>query len=641
MDTFGYVRIGLAVPQLSLAQVDRNIAEHQQLIQQGAQQGVQILTFPELSLTGYSCGDLFHQTTLITAAQKALVAVEKISQQYPHILLAVGVPFAHQGALYNCAAIYNQGKLLALLPKSYLPNYDEFKEKIYFTPAPAKTTSIYVDSVGYEVLFGKHIIFQADQQIMMGYEICEDLWAVEPPSNHLALAGATILLNMSATNELVGKHEYRQKLVQQQSERCIAVYAYVSSGIGETTTDIAFGGHTMIYESGNLLGELPPFQQVSKLLIKDVDTALLFSDRIRNTVWADSVAAAHLPTYSYIPVSLQALDVQQHLLRNISSTPFIPATAPFERYESILQIQTNALAMRLLRAHAVKMIVGVSGGLDSTYSLLVCLRTAELLGWKTNSIIPITMPGYGTSDATKSSAVQLCEAVGLQSLTIPINEIVDRHLLALHHSGEKNTTYENAQARERYQLLFDYANEKNGLVIGTGDLSELALGWLTYSGDQMSSYAINSSIPKTLIQQLVAWQSTITKNTQLQQILQNILQIPISPELLPPDNSGAIEQKTEDIIGPYELHDFFLFHMIRSRFSPHKILFLAQHAFPDYSVATIKKWLKVFITRFFANQFKRSASPDGIKIGSVSLSPRNQWRMPSDVDPEQWLTDLE
>ncbi len=644
-----FVRVALCVPELQLANVSFNLEQHLELIQEAISRHAQVIVFPELSLTGYTCGDLFHQQVLLKSVETSLITLERVSQQHPETLIVLGVPISFNGVLYNCAAVFTGGNLVALIPKIYLPTYDEFKEKIYFSPGPFDVEEVTFPFMDHSLFFGKNIILQAVNKpaFQVAIEMCEDLWAPNPTSTSLALAGATVLLNLSASNELIGKVDYRRRLVRQQSERCLAAYCYVSSGPGESTMDLVFGGHALIYENGYLLGELPRFQLKSQLLIRDIDIERLVSERIRKTTWSDAVERESHKQVIKIPFRPRLLDFSQHEpIRTFDPHPFVPRTNDSRelniRCEEIIKIQATGLAMRMQRARAKKLVIGLSGGLDSTHALLVCIEAAKLLEKKPEEVIvPITMPGFGTTDHTKSNVMNLCQALGLSLQVLPINDIVSAHLQQLQHDGSADVTYENAQARERYQILFDKANQINGIVVGTGDLSELALGWMTYGGDHLSSYNVNASVPKSLIRFLIKWYAEHKADARTQSVLQQILETPITPELLPPSKDGSIRQKTEEEIGPYELHDFFLYHFIRHRFSPKKILFLASRAFNGkYQKSEIKKWLIVFIERFFANQFKRSCMPDGPKVGTVSLSPRGEWRMPSDAHPTVWIEDL-
>lgn len=648
MQDYGYIRASIAVPKLFLTDVKANLKEHIRIIEGLVQKNTQFICFPELSLTGYTAGELFHQLHLIEVTLEALIDLQKISLKYPLVTIIVGAPIVHNGSLFNCAVIYNQGQIKAIIPKTYLPNYNEFKEKSYFQPCPAKTSLIYLSGFSEEILFGQNILFNDLQSphLIFGVEICEDLWAPDPISTQLTLQGASIIFNLSASNEVVGKKEYRTRLVQQQSERCITAYCYVSSGLGESTMDLVFGGQGLIYENGELLGELERFQLESTDITVDIDVERLTAERIRNTVWSDA-AQFSSGIIERVRIHSKLLDLTNDtLLRHIHPHPFIPFTPDSsqlnERCLEILTMQANGLAMRFQRSQAKNFIIGVSGGLDSTYALLVIIESCNILDVPLNNIHALTMPGFGTSETTKSGISDLCKFLGVNLEIIPIQKAVEQHLSDLNHQGEIDLTYENAQARERTQILFDKANQIDGIVVGTGDLSEIALGWMTFNGDHMSSYNVNAGVPKTLIQFLIKWYAKHKLKSQKarNQLLQ-ILTLPISPELLPPSTTGIIQQRTEEVIGPFELHDFFLYFLVRYQFRPRKILYLAEIAFKSkYDLDSIQKWLKVFLQRFFKNQFKRSVFPDGPKIGSVSLSPRGQWRMPSDVLVTSWLAEL-
>ncbi|MFW9928753.1 MAG: NAD(+) synthase [Candidatus Thorarchaeota archaeon] len=647
---FGFVRVSIAVPILKLTDIEENYQEHLKVINDLAKTETQMICFPELSLTGYSCGDLFHQNIVYNKVLEVLKKFETVSSSFPHILLVFGTPFPYQGALYNCAAIYNNGKLLALVPKTNLPTYNEFKEKIYFQKAPDTTFEINIPRFSHKVLFGRQIIFQSDtfDLFQVAIEICEDLWGVEPPSGKHSSNGALLLVNLSASNELIGKSEFRTRLVQQQSERCISTYCYVSSGLGESTMDLVFGGHGLIYENGKKLGEIERFSLKNQSLTIDTDLESLNLERIHNTIWGEYVNNSQLK-YFFCPFHSKTPDfTANNLLRVIDPTPFTSFQYEKEkldlRCKEILNIQAHGLAMRYLRSKSKNLVIGLSGGLDSTYALLVCLETCNILNLPSKIIHALTLPGPGTSEITKTTIINFCKEMKVNLEIISINEVNEIHLKQLGHDGRHDITYENSQARERTKILFDRANQVNGIVVGTSDLSELALGWATFNGDHMSSYAVNASIPKTLVKILTLWYlETKLENKKAKRLLEAIINMPITPELIPPDEkTGQITQKTEDKLGPFELHDFFIFNFIRKQFSPSKMFFLANIAFKDkYEKEDIRKWLEIFLKRFFANQFKRSCLPDGPKVGTVSLSPRGDWRIPSDVDSvDLWLNDL-
>lgn len=641
---FGFVRVTLCRPKLVVANVSHNVEKICDVISKHPL-NTQFICFPELAFSGYTCADLFHEQFLLEECLNSLKSVEAQSIKFPNIVIIVGLPFQYNGMIFNVAAVFNGGKLLALIPKSYLPNYDEFKEKIYFQPAFEKTFEIRVRNFSYPVVFGNQVFFNntENQNISFGVEICEDLWAVEPPSGKLALHGAIIIFNLSASNDLIGKSEFRERLIRQQSERLISAYCYVSSGLGESTSELVFSGYGSIYEDGKLLGEIEKYSLDTTILTCDIDTDLLLNERIRNTVWGDSVNKLK-KKYLNLHFSLSNLDLlNSNLLRKINPYPFIPdfpsTNLNSERYQDIVSIQANALAMRFLRSKAKKFVIGVSGGLDSTLALLVSIESCRILDISTKNILAITMPGFGTSDITKSTISKLCSKLNVEFEVISILDSLKQHFIDIDHNGNFDVTFENAQARERTQILFDKANQLNGIVIGTGDLSEIALGWSTFNGDQMSSYNVNSSIPKTLVKMLINWFAEFKKEYKdLKNLFYDILSLPISPELLPNENVKAITHKTEDIIGPFELHDFFLYYFIRFRFEPKKILFLANIAFEKkYSEEEIKKYLNIFVQRFFSNQFKRSSMPEGPKVGLVSLSPRSDWRIPGDLSSNSWM----
>ena len=642
---YGFIRISLCRPNLKVANIKHNVQKIREIITAYSTK-TQFICFPELSISGYTCGDLFHEQFLLDESIKALKEIEILAQKFPNLVIIIGLPFRYNGMIFNTAAIFNQGRLLALVPKSYLPNYDEFKEKIYFQKALDKTFEITLQNFDYPILFGKHLIFtnQDQHDFSFGVEICEDLWSVEPPSGKLALQGATVIFNISASNEIIGKYEFRRRLIQQQSERLIAAYCYISSGLGESTSELVFSGYGSIYENGKLLNELERFSKESSILTSDVDIELLLNERSRNTVWGDSTSEIK-EYYQKVNFSIKSLDLtKEPLIRKINPHPFIPDVQDTQflsdRCKEIISIQASGLAMRFLRAKAKNLVIAVSGGLDSTLALLVSIESTKILNIPREKILAITMPGFGTSDTTKLNIQKLCSDLRVKLETISIVDSMNQHFKDIDQKSTKyDRTYENAQARERTQILFDKANQINGIVVGTGDLSEIALGWSTFNGDQMSSYNVNCSIPKTLVKILIRWFAENNPEfKENRENLLNILNLPISPELLPINDKGVMTQKTEEIIGPFDLHDFFLYNFIRFKFPPKKIFFLANYAFSDiYSTENIKKYLNIFIERFFNNQFKRSSMPEGPKIGLVSLSPRSDWRMPGDISADDWL----
>ncbi len=644
-NSFGFVRVALCRPHLEVANVKVNTKKIIEIITSYSSKS-QFLCFPELAITGYTCGDLFHEQFLLDEALNSLKQIESVSKKYPNVVLIVGLPFRYNSMIFNTAAIFNQGQLLALVPKSYLPDYDEFKEKIYFHSALNQTISINLDHFDYPIIFGKHVIFKDffRSDLLFGIEICEDLWSVEPPSGKLALQGASLIFNISASNEIIGKYEFRRRLIQHQSERLIAAYCYISSGLGESTSELVFSGYVSIYENGKLLNESQRFSNDTAILTADVDIDLLLNERSRNTVWGDCVRE-NSDRYQILKFSTYQLDfTKDNLARNVNPFPFIPdlqdSQSIADRCKEIVSIQSSALAMRFVRSKAENFVIAVSGGLDSTLALLVTIESAKILNISREKILALTMPGLGTTDTTKSNIQELCKALDVKLDTISIVNSIKQHFKDI--KQDPNTfdiTYENAQARERTQILFDKANQINGIVVGTGDLSEIALGWSTFNGDHMSSYNVNCSIPKTLVKLLIKWfaESNLEFKENRESLLK-VLSLPISPELLPSKNQELITQKTEDLIGPFELHDFFLYNFIRYRFYPKKIFFLAKIAFEGkYSEADLKKFLNIFLKRFFTNQFKRSSMPEGPKIGLVSLSPRSDWRVPGDISGDSWL----
>lgn len=630
----GFLTVAAASPALKVADPAYNAEQIILTAQQAAAQGVRLLVTPELGITGYTCGDLFGQQLLLRGALEGLQAVARATAEL-NLLLVVGLPLLHDAKLYNCAAVLYGGRVLGLVPKSHLPNYAEFYEQRQFTPA-FRGIEAYTGGWLRDIPFGTDLLFQCTEMpaLRLAVEICEDLWVPAPPSARHAAAGATLIANLSASNETIGKAQYRRDLVAGQSARLVCGYVYADAGFGESTTDLVFSGHHLIAENGALLAESPLFG--GKMSISEVDLQRLAQERHRLTTFPPADAQG----YQTIRFSMDTSITR--LTRAISSTPFIPGDAAVldARCETILSIQAAGLAKRLQHTGANCAVLGVSGGLDSSLALLVTARAMEHLGRPASDILAVTMPAFGTTRRTRSNAEQLSRAIGASFQTIDITDTVRSHFNDISHSeAELSTVYENAQARIRTLVLMDLANQKNGLVIGTGDLSELALGWATYNGDHMSMYGVNASVPKTLIRHIVAYEAAT--HPHLQEVLQDVLDTPVSPELLPA-TEGEISQKTEDIIGPYELHDFYLYYAIRWGFGPAKVLRLAEYAFDGkYNRDTILQWLNVFYRRFFAQQFKRSCLPDGPKVGSVSLSPRGDWRMPSDASAALWLADLD
>lgn len=639
MKELGFIRVGAIVNKLALANPLKNAEVIIKEIKKAETLGVSIVTTPELSLSGYTCGDLFLQEQLLDDSIKALEQVLNETKDID-IISILGMPLRHDNQLFNCAVVITKGKILGVIPKTYIPNYQEFYEARWFSSSKELITEE-IEILGQLVPITTNILFQDKtlKEATFGIEICEDLWTVNPPSNNHALAGATMIFNLSSSNELIGKQEYRKSLVSSQSARTISAYIYASSGVMESTSDILFGGASMIYENGSILAENKRFELESNIITADIDVLKLANDRIKNRSFMKNT---NLEEYKIIKLDIK--DNIKELNREYKEYPFVPSNEleRNKRCEEIIEIQSTALARRLIQVGNPKCVIGMSGGLDSTLAFLVIVKAYEKLKRNPKDIIGITMPGFGTTDRTYQNSIDLVKEYGG---TLKEISIKDAALLHMKDIGlpetDRSVTYENIQARERTQILMDVANMENGLVIGTGDLSELALGWCTYNGDHMSMYAVNTSIPKTLVRYLVAWVKDTTDGKK-KEVLQDILDTPISPELLPPDEAGNILQKTESSIGPYVLHDFYLYHFLRYGATPKKIYTLAKHTFKNsFSKEEIKKWLKVFIRRFFTQQFKRNCIPDGVKVGSISLSPRGDLRMPSDANYETWIKELE
>ncbi len=636
---YGFVKIAAAIPSVQVADCFYNMRQIESLMRQAAAKEVQIIAFPELAITAYTCMDLFLQETLLRNAEKALL--ELVGKTADLDLMAiVGCPLRSGDQLINAAVAFQRGEILGVVPKSYLPNYKEFQEERWFTPASALPDSV-IQIGGRIVPMDSYLLFEYDQ-VKVGIEICEDLWVPIPPSSELTMQGANLIVNLSASNELIGKHAYLRSLIAQQSARCIAGYVYASAGFGESSTDLVFGGNGIIAENGVILEESERFSMKEQLVISEIDIENLMNDRRVNTSFMQGYTNHNLTSATCVPFSLSKHSLQ--LTRTIDPHPFTPSgNALKERCEEIFHIQVAGLAKRMMHAHAKTAVVGISGGLDSTLALLVTVMTFDALLLPREQIIGITMPGFGTTDRTYTNACNLIRSLGVTLREISIKAACLQHFQDIDHDASvHDVTYENSQARERTQLLMDVANKVNGLVIGTGDLSELALGWATYNGDHMSMYGVNGSIPKTLVRYLVEWVANNKVDAASRETLLDIVDTPISPELIPADEMGNIKQKTEDLVGPYELHDFFLYHFLRFGASPAKIYFLAQTAFAhSYDNETIKKWLRTFFRRFFMQQFKRSCLPDGPKVGSITLSPRGDWRMPSDAMASLWLAEVD
>mgnify|MGYP001810071531 CR=1 FL=1 len=622
----GFVRVAAAIPELKVADCSFNVSKIIEQIQQAEHEKVQVVCFPELSLTGYTCADLFFQQKLLSDAEKALTEVQMASF-HTTVVVIVGMPLRVDGQLFNVAVVLQGGHVLGVVPKTHLPNNNEFYEKRWFTSSSTATQQ-HVLLSGEMVPFGTDLLF-SDGKFSFGIELCEDLWVPLPPSTQHVLHGAEIIFNLSATNELIGKHQYLRQLIEQQSARCNAGYIYSSAGAGESTTDVVYAGNAIIAENGKIIASSERFVFEPQLIVSEIDIDRLLADRMRNSNFLNDKSEK-----KYRRVLLEGARFEQfELKRKFDKHPFVPSVANRNAScEEIFSIQVGGLAKRWKHTHAQSLVLGISGGLDSTLALLVCVKTADKLGFDRKQVIGITMPGFGTTDRTYNNAVNLMKALGVSLKEISIKDACVQHFKDIEHDvNNHDVTYENTQARERTQILMDMANKYNGLVIGTGDLSELALGWATYNGDHMSMYGVNTGVPKTLVRFLVDWASHgLDKDSEL--ILQDVLDTPVSPELLPADVDGNIAQKTEDLVGPYELHDFYLYYLVRFGFSPEKILFLAKNSFADqYEAEIIEKWLKTFLRRFFSQQFKRSCIPDGPKVGSINLSPRGDWRMPSDA----------
>jgi NAD+ synthase (glutamine-hydrolysing) len=642
---FGFVRCGAAVPELKVADCKYNTEKIIELINEAKKEKLALLVFPELSITSYTCADLFMQDKLIDESKKSLSEIMKATDGC-NMLVFVGLPVVADCQAFDCAAVLQNGDILGLIPKTYVPNYSEFYEKRWFSPANGLIDKD-IEICGKNVPIGTDIIFKAENipELVVGVEICEDLWSPIPPSSYAALNGATVLVNLSASNELATKNEYRRHLVSQQSASTISAYVYSSAGVGESTQDLVFSGHALITENGTIFNESKRFSRKSQLIFSDIDVTRLVNDRKKNTTFM-----SHNLFYGsrlYRTVKFTAVEFKEKWVQRPNiCMPFVPKNDEklAERCFDIFRIQVSGLAKRVSHTHSKSLIVGISGGLDSTLALLVVVKACDYLNIDRKAVIGVTMPGFGTTDRTYNNAVSLMKSLGITTREISIKDAAILHFNDIDHDiNVHDVTYENTQARERTQILMDIANQEQGMVIGTGDLSELALGWATYNGDHMSMYGVNSGVPKTLVRVLVKW---VADNEEFddtsKELLYDIIDTPVSPELLPPDKKGEIKQKTEDLIGPYELHDFFLYYIVRFGFSPKKIMYLAENAFNEkYSREELIKWLKNFYKRFFSQQFKRSCLPDGPKVGTINLSPRGDWRMPSDAVSRIWIDEIE
>lgn len=626
----GFFRVAGCAPRVKIADVDFNVSRISECLDRMRELEVDLAVFPEMSLTGYTCADLFHNRRLLDAVDGSIERLRQYSRGCP-VCFIVGLPVFTGTAMYNCAAVFRNGHV-DLVPKSYIPNYNEFYERRWWRPADAVMPA--------DTIFEWH-------KVKFGIEICEDLWVPVPPSSGLAMGGAQVICNLSASDDLIGKYSYLRNLISQQSARCICGYVYASAGHGESSTDLVFDGKVIIAENGKILASNRRWDPADNIAVTDIDVEAIDRDRMQMTTFADCAANyGHAYRCSSIEGSepTYGSEAQRKLLRRVDPHPFVPSdnSVMSERCEEILNIQTSGLATRLEAIGCKSIVVGISGGLDSTLALLVAVRAFDRLGISRKGITGVTMPGFGTTDRTHDNAVDLMRALGVTDMEIPIADAVNQHFSDIGQDPSvHDVTYENSQARERTQILMDLSNKLGGIVLGTGDLSELALGWATYNGDHMSMYGVNAGVPKTLVRHLVSYYAMLEpEGSRVKSLLLDIIDTPISPELIPATADGEISQRTEDLVGPYELHDFFLYYMLRYGFEPERIRFLAYHAFEEseYSHEIIDKWLKVFMRRFFSQQFKRSCLPDGPKVGSVCLSPRGDWRMPSDASSKLWLS---
>ena len=631
----GFVKVAAATPDIRVADVEFNTQNIINAMEEAQKNGAKILVFPELCVTGYTCSDLFDHSVLLKASRKALLEIAENTND-KDMLVFVGAPLEVNGKLYNVAAAMNQGEIIGFTTKTFLPNYGEFYEMRQFTPGPQTVREITFE--GKKIPFGPQILFQAEgmEELVVAAEICEDVWSPVPPSIQAALEGATVIVNCSASDETIGKDTYRRALISGQSARLISGYIYANAGEGESTTDLVFGGHNIIAENGTILKESSRY--VNEIIYSEIDLQRITGERRKNTTFQP------LDEETLVRVPFTVEETKTFLTRTFPKKPFVPSDEQTraQRCEEILTIQAMGLKKRLAHTNARSAVVGISGGLDSTLSLLVTARAFDMLGRDKKDIIAVTMPCFGTTDRTYQNACEMSKKVGATLIEVPIADAVNVHFRDIGHDPEDHSvTYENCQARERTQVLMDIANKTWGMVIGTGDLSELALGWATYNGDHMSMYGVNASVPKTLVRHLVKYAADDTKDEALKNVLYDVLDTPVSPELLPPKD-GDIAQKTEDLVGPYELHDFFLYFMLRFGYEPSKIFRIACMTFDgEYDKETIFKWLETFCRRFFSQQFKRSCLPDGPKVGTVALSPRGDWRMPSDACVAVWMRDLE
>lgn len=640
----GFVRVAAGSPELKVADCRYNTEKIIELIEKANNAKAQFLVLPELCITSYSCADLFRQELLLTEAIHALQKITESTRNSAMVVM-VGLPLAIKGSLFNCAAVIQKGNILGIVPKSYIPGYNEFYEPRWFLEADE--LSVKEIRIGDRTVpIGADLLFTCENNpdLCFGVEICEDVWVPIPPSSYLAQAGAVLLFNLSASNDLVGKAEYRRQLIEGQSARCICGYTYASCNTSESSTDLVYGGHMLMAENGRVLKESDRFSYESQLIYTDFDIQRLLFMRLGMGTFKAGKGLGAFREIFYKPFDGDQTN-HTELSRDVDRHPFVPGNEALrsERCHEILSIQTSGLMKRMRHTGISALVLGISGGLDSTLALIVTVRALQQLGKPVSEVHAITMPGFGTTERTYENAVNLIKNLGATLKIIDIRDACLQHFKDIGHDPSvHDLTYENVQARERTQVLMDYANKIGGLVVGTGDMSELALGWCTYNGDQMSMYGVNASVPKTLVKYIIRWYADHEADAGIKSILYDVMDTPISPELLPPSEGGEIIQRTEDILGPYEVHDFFLYHLLRSGSSPRKILYLAKHAFKDsYGEEKLKGWLKGFFKRFFSQQFKRSCMPDGPKVGTVSLSPRGDWRMPSDASVNLWLADME
>ena len=648
----GFVKVAAAVPNVHVADCKYNTERILNMMANANGLGVDLLCFPELCITGYTCQDLLHQRVLQEEAISSLLKILEFSHSMPRLTAVVGLPIVHEGLMYNCAAVVGQGNIYGIVPKTFIPNHAESSEKRWFASAAALKEDTTFHFCGQQVPMSSHLVFDHGEY-SFGVELGDDLWAPIQPSSRLAIEGAEIILNLSASCEQVGKQNYLKNLVVGQSGRCCSGYVYAGSGYGESTQDAVYSGRTFIAENGVLLAQSPRFTMEEQFTVTEIDIEKLRQDRLSNTNFSDARAfVSQTGTCNYKKVDLEIVGSPESftLTRTFDPLPFVPEGAELdERCEEILSIQSEGLARRIEHTHATTVVVGISGGLDSTLALLVAVHAFDRLNKNRRGIVGVTMPGFGTTDRTYTNALNLMKSLGVTIREISIREACEVHFNDLGHNiNQHDVTYENSQARERTQILMDIANQMNGFVVGTGDLSELALGWATYNGDHMSMYGVNAAIPKTLVKHLVAWVALNMMDEYSRETLLDIVDTPISPELIPADEKGNITQKTEDLVGPYELHDFFIYYTLRYGFRPSKIYELARKAFNGsderveaYDDAVIKKWLTTFCRRFFVQQFKRSCLPDGPKVGSCGLSPRGDWRMPTDAWSNMWMEECE